>query len=238
MAVEIIPDKICPHCGDNRWIRRFHKENNRQKCCISYSCANKIVEYRKTYRKNHQNTTENKEKIRLSTNITRQKGRDNLSDWYIRSYIASKEHKSSKDVTIEEIICKRKQIEIYRERYKSISKENRAKIYDKNYEDKNRIYLSDPYIKKIIQRDNRRKGIYISMKDIPEKEIIKRRAKIIANRKNKLSMSYTKRCMQSSIIKSGGRVSIRDISKRKTYNYRKGLRMIRYTRELTKLLTT
>lgn len=246
MPKVIIPDKICPHCGGNEWFYIIRKSTTKRKSHISYCCINKKREDSKIYRERRKQKgiepyssyyyKKNKEKLRNVDNVRKKEGRDNLSDWYIRSYIASKKGISSNNVTQEEIIYKRAQIEEYRKKYKGVAKEDRVKLYAKKWEENSRVYLSDAYIKRLIRQANKIKGIKIYNKDISEDDVIKRRALAIANKRITID-SYIKKCIQSTIMKKGDKVSFNDISKRKMHNYRKGLRMLRYYRELNRLLT-
>lgn len=48
MPTIIIPDKICPHCGGNKWFQSFHKSRSKykdeDKIFIRYMCATKVAE--------------------------------------------------------------------------------------------------------------------------------------------------------------------------------------------------
>ena len=48
MPTIIIPDKICPHCGGNKWFQSFHKSRSKykdeDKIFIRYMCAIKVAE--------------------------------------------------------------------------------------------------------------------------------------------------------------------------------------------------
>lgn len=53
MPTVIIPDKICPHCGGNRWFKRIVK--GRGKIYYSYSCITMIIERNKKASKEDKN---------------------------------------------------------------------------------------------------------------------------------------------------------------------------------------
>lgn len=56
MATLIIPERICPHCGGNKWsidydLRPIKKDPQRR--VMRYRCANRMEERRKRWDNNH-----------------------------------------------------------------------------------------------------------------------------------------------------------------------------------------
>lgn len=72
MAIEIIPDKICSHCGGNTWY--IYPSGHKQ--CYKY-----IKDYIHPY------SNKRYKQAKISLDRARQKQRDNLTDDYIRQYL-------------------------------------------------------------------------------------------------------------------------------------------------------
>ena len=64
MAIEIIPDKICPHCGGNTWTPRKSTVNG--KIYIIYDCIIKLKENRKRYYEKNKEAIRRKQKTNYS----------------------------------------------------------------------------------------------------------------------------------------------------------------------------
>lgn len=158
MAIEIIPDKICPHCGGNKWTIVIRKDrpnptylcteriNNNSRKYNKLSVDSRKLKYQERVAANYYNTSEYREqqkKLRKTHII-------NLSDLYIKSCIASSTNIKFKDVTIEQVIKKREEIIRHRNSRRVSALIRRRKSRNRSYRKASRI-LSNRYVKSIIR---------------------------------------------------------------------------------------
>ena len=128
MAIEIIPDKICPHCGGIKWViekekrkygvrtryRCAKKETERQKKCRDANPDKYNYNYYKPYKPDRKGSgyyrTESKRKFYRER---QQKEVNILSDRYVRQNI--RRNLIDKNIDVSNFYVTVEQIETYRE---------------------------------------------------------------------------------------------------------------------------
>lgn len=120
MPTIIIPDKICPHCGGNKWYMYYRKDRN----LTDYTCHIKIINNQSNYSKNNRDKRkiiDNKYRLRnleRKNEISKRSAKrqiDNLTDNYIKLVISSRNILSKKDIPQELIEINRKSIQLKRQ---------------------------------------------------------------------------------------------------------------------------
>lgn len=80
MPTVTIPDKICPHCNEDKWYLRKYKNGN-----IQYTCSKLKNEKGLDYRK------KNEEKVKISNKNSKKKYIKNNPDYYKNYYSRNKD---------------------------------------------------------------------------------------------------------------------------------------------------
>jgi hypothetical protein len=91
MPTIIIPDKICPHCGGNKWFKTEEKISNKHneiKVYVRYRCLIRKYEIEKAIRDKirHTEAFKNKAKVRNSNwyNKNREKAIKNVAEYHLK----------------------------------------------------------------------------------------------------------------------------------------------------------
>lgn len=133
MAIEIIPDRICPHCGGNKYYTYFYKKQN----YIQYKCTLLIIEKQERYKqsmllKNPELFKQRRKKtykkwcdknLKEYYTLNKEKWneklksqRDNLSNWYLKALLYDDPAFNSLEITPTLINLKKQSLCLYRKR--------------------------------------------------------------------------------------------------------------------------
>lgn len=230
MATIIIPDKICPHCGGNKWYKFRVKRKRKRKSeeyiyeYDNYVCPCNYYRHKEYYKNYKENKEKRKKREKEYINI--------LSENYIKTRIYQQIKKPFSDITNEEVEYKRCELIKKRDNRKLKSSNKKRKDHKRSI-----LFLSDSYMKELIKQKYGRNIIITSYM------ILIKRAEVIAFRKyvkekRKSTPSSIRKIIQSGIMNSGEKISFKNISRRTIIKYRKTLRTIRFYREYIKLLKT
>ena len=105
MATINIPDRICPHCGETRWVEMKYKRAKTNDIRVSYYCAKELNESTKLYHK----TSEGK----ISMTKARRTQIKKLKDHYILDNIATQLR--NQGIKLDRKSVTQEQIEMYRQ---------------------------------------------------------------------------------------------------------------------------
>lgn len=174
MAIEIIPDKICPHCGGNRWHLRMVKSRH-----IGYICTVIMGERVKKYREKDivaarlrdvEYRKKNIEKVKL----VQKKSREKHKQYYV-DYMTIWRKENKEKVRLQRYNWGKNHPEAIKHYYNTIGKRFKAKIRRRTRNRRrfieNTRILSNSYIKHAIIMANRNDNFKIIRDQITQEDI-------------------------------------------------------------------